>query len=253
MLGHLLFTRENKIYYYKLAIIFIVLLLILLFLLANCLAITNNSFILMNKIISGFCLAFSFYYFIFYVLNINHKNGLQLFNFIENINNNILLVLLFILIILSIYAKIDNKYLVFILYSLCLIIPICGLKYEIKIIFKSNKRNWKDFNFSSDEDNNINNNNLNMSNFISKIKITKPIKWNKTSILYDILRLIFLLFILILISFFSEKIEDDNISISFLFLAFSVSLFVLSKILMYWMELINMTFFFLESDSINTD
>jgi hypothetical protein len=104
------------------------------------------------------------------------------------------------------------------------------------------------------EDYNINNNNNSiMNNLIAKIKITKPIKWNKTSIFYDILRLIFLVFNLLLISFFAEKIKDENLSIAFLFMAFSVFLFLLSKILMYWMELINMTFFYLESDSINSE
>ena len=252
VLGHLLFTKENKIYYKKLSILYAILLIIILFLLANILAIHNNSFILGNKIIAGLFLSFPIYYFVFYVLNINHKNGLQLYNFLEKINDSILIVLLSILIIMSIYVKNSNKLLTNLLFSLSLINPLCGIKYEIKIIFKSNKRNWRDFNFSSDEDNNINNN-LNMSNFISKIKITKSIKWNKTSILYDILRLVFLLFLLILISFFTEKIENDDINIAFLFFAFSISLFLLSKILMYWMELINMTFFFLESDSINTE
>ena len=176
-----------------------------------------------------------------------------MFNFIDYINDNILTSLLFLLIIISIYSKIYSRYFTFLLFFLCLIIPICGIKYEFKITFKSNKRNWKDFNFSSDEDSNINNNNLLMNNFISKIKITKPIKWNKTPILYHILRLLFLLFNLLLISFLSENIEDDNISIAFLFLAFAIFLFVLSKILIYWMELMNMTFFYLESDSINSD
>jgi len=251
--GHITLTKDNKIIYKKIAVLFVIIILILLFLVANYLAFINNNFILGNKIISGFFLSFSCYYFIFFVININHNNALQLFNFIDYINDNILTSLLFLLIIISIYSKIYSRYFTFLLFFLCLIIPICGIKYEFKITFKSNKRNWKDFNFSSDEDSNINNNNLLMNNFISKIKITKPIKWNKTPILYHILRLLFLLFNLLLISFLSENIEDDNISIAFLFLAFAIFLFVLSKILIYWMELMNMTFFYLESDSINSD
>ena len=253
VLGHIIFTKDNKIIYFKLSLLYLMLFIIILFLISNYLAIMNNSFILVNKIISGFFLAIPCYYFIFFVVNINHFNGLQLFNIIDYINNNVITLLLFVLIILLIYSKINNKYLVFLLFCLCLIIPLFGIKYELLITFKSNKRNWKDFNFTSDEDNNnINNNNLIMNTLISKIKITKPIKWNKTSIFYDIFKLIFLLFNHILISFFSEKI-DDNLSTAFLFMAFSIFLFLLSKILMYWMELINMTFFYLESDSINSE
>ena len=254
VLGHIIFTKENKIIYLKSSLLYLMVFITILFLVSNYLAIMNNSFILVNKIISGFFLAFPCYYFIFFVVNINHFNGLQLFNIIDYINNNVLTLLLFVLIILLIYSKIYNKYFVFLLFCLCLIIPLFGIKNELIITFKSNKRNWKDFNFTSDEDtNNINNNNLIMNTLISKIKITKPIKWNKTSIFYDILRLIFLVFNLLLISFFAEKIEDGNLSIAFLFMAFSVFLFLLSKILMYWMELINMTFFNLESDSINSE
>ena len=254
VLGHIIFTKANKIIYLKLSLLYLMVFIIILFLVSNYLAILNNSFILANKIISGFFLAIPCYYFIFFVVNINHFYGIQLFNIIDYINNNVLTLLLFVLIILLIYSKIYNKYFVFLLFCLCLIIPLFGIKYELIITFKSNKRNWKDFNFTSDEDtNNINNNNLIMNTLISKIKITKPIKWNKTSIFYDILRLIFLLFNHILISFFSEKIEDDNLSTAFLFMAFSIFLFLLSKILMYWMELINMTFFYLESDSINSE
>ena len=252
VLGHIIFTKDNKIIYFKLSLLYLMLFIIILFLISNYLAIMNNSFILVNKIISGFFLAIPCYYFIFFVVNINHFNGLQLFNIIDYINNNVITLLLFVLIILLIYSKIYNKYLVFLSFCLCLIIPLFGIKYELLITFKSNKRNWKDFNFTSDEDNNINNN-LIMNTLITKIKITKPIKWNKTSIFYDILRLIFLLFNHILISFFSGKIEDDNLSTAFLFLAFSIFLFLLSKILMIWMELINMTFFYLESDSINSE
>ena len=254
ILGHIIFTKENKIIYLKLSLLYLIVMIILLFLVSNHLAIINNSFILVNKIISGFFLAFPCYYFIFFVVNINHFNGLQLFNIIESFNNNILTLVLFVFLILLIYSKIYNKYFTFLLFCLCFIIPLFGIKYELIVTFKSNKRNWKNFNFSPDEDNNINNNNNSiMNNLIAKIKITKPIKWNKTSVFYDILRLIFLVFNLLLISFFAEKIEDDNLSIAFLFMAFSVFLFLLSKILMYWMELINMTFFYLESDSINSE
>ena len=253
VLGHIIFTKENKIIYLKSSLLYLMVFIIILFLVSNYLAIMNNSFILVNKIISGFFLAIPCYYFIFFVVNINHFNGLQLFNIIDYINNNVITLLLFVLIILLIYSKIYNKYFVFLLFCLCLIIPLLGIKYELILTFKSNKRNWKDFNFTSDEDNNINNNNLIMNTLTTKIKITKPIKWNKTSIFYDILRLIFLLFNHILISFFSGRIEDDNLSTAFLFLAFSIFLFLLSKILMYWMELINMTFFYLESDSINSE
>ena len=254
VLGHIAFTKENKIYYKKITIFYIIILLILLILLANYLAIENDSFILGNKIISGFVLAFCCYYFIFYVININQNDDVQLLNFIEGITNNILVVLLFILIISSIYSKDNDKYLTYILFALCLIIPLCGIKYEFKIIFNSNKRNWRDFNFSLDEENNIdnNNNNININNLLSKIKITKAIKWNKTKFFFDLLRLIFFLFIIILISFLSN-FEDNNLTTAFLFFAFSIFLFILSKILMYWMEIINMTFFFLESDSLNYD
>ena len=251
VLGHLLFTKENKLLYQKLSVLYALILIIVLILLANFLAFENNSFILGNKIISGFCLSFSFYYFLFYVLNINHNNGLQLYNFIESINNDILLFLFFIMFILSIFLKSD-KFITVILYSLCLIIPLCGIKYELKVAFNSNKRNWINFNFSLEEDNSINNtNNLNMNNLLSKVKITKPIKWNKTSILYDILRLVFFILIFLLISFFSNKIDNNDLSNAFLFLTFSIFLFIFSKILMHWLDIINTTYFFLDSDSIN--
>ena len=251
VLGHVLFTKENIIFYLKLSILYALILLILLLLLANFLAFENNSFILGNKIISGFCLSFTCYYFIFYVLNINNSNGLQLYNFIESINNDILLVLFFIMFILSIFLNSD-KFIIVILYSLCLIIPLCGIKYELKVTFNSNKNNCINFNFSLEEDNNINNtNNLNMNNLLSKIKITKPIKWNKTSILYDTLRLVFFILIFLLISFFSNKIDNNDLSFAFLFLTFSIFLFIFSKILMHWLDIINTTYFFLDSDSIN--
>ena len=249
VIGHILLKKDKKTLNKILTIFYVVIYLFLLFFSSNYLAIENNSYILGNKIISGLFLSFSCYYFIFYVLNVNHTNGLQLFNFIDKINNNIIFVLLFILIILSIYIKANDKSLTNTLFLFCLIIPICGIKYEIKITFNSNKRNWKDYNFASEEENN--NNNININNLLSKIKITKPIKWNKTSIFYDLLRLVFLIFFLLLISFFADKFDDENLKIAFLFFSFSIILFVLSKILMYWMELINMTFFFLESDSLN--
>lgn len=253
ILEHVIFTKENRIINKILAITYAILLLILLVLLANYQAIENNSFILGNKIISGFVLAFSCYYFIFFILNINHNNYLQLYNFCESINNNLLVFLLFILLIPSIFLN-NDKFVSIILYFLCLIIPLCGIKYELKIIFNSNKRNWINFNFTFDEENNINNmNNLNMSNLLSKIKITKSIKWNKTSILYHILRLIFFILIFILLSLFSNKIDKDESSIAFLFLSFSIFLFILSKVIMQWLEIINMTYFHLDSDSINSD
>ncbi len=252
VLGHVIFTKENKILYIKLSLLYALILLILLLLLANFLAFENNSFILGNKIISGFCLSFSLYYFIFYVLNINHKNGLQLYNFFESINNDLLLVLFFIIFILAIFLKSD-KIIIVILYFLCLIIPLFGIKYELKITFNSNKSNWINFNFSlEEEDNNINNtNNLNMNNLLSKVKITKSIKWNKTSTLYDILRLVFFILIFLLISFLSNKIDNNDLSFAFLFLTFSIFLFIFSKILMHWLDIINTTYFFLDSDSIN--
>ena len=251
ILGQVIFTKENRIINRILAFLYAILLLILFALLANYQAIENNSFILGNKIISGFVLAFSCYYFIFYILNINHNNYLQLYNFVENINNNLLVVLLFVLIIPSIFLK-NDKFVSIILYFICLLIPLCGIKYELKITFNSNKRNWINFNFAFDEENNINNvNNLNMNNLLSKIKITKSIKWNKTLILYHILRLIFFILMFALISFFSNKIDKEESSIAFLFLSFSIFLFILSKILMQWLEIINMTFFHLDSDSFN--
>ena len=254
ILGKLIFFKDDKIYYKKLYFLYLSSIFGILFLIENTLANVNHDFIFMNKIISGFLMSFSYYYLIFKVFNINHHNGLQLYNFVESINNNILVSILFIVIIAIIYIKIYNKSFVYLLYLFSIIIPLVGIKYEIKVIFRANKMNWKNYNFSleEDEDNNNINNNINMNNLISKIKITKPIKWNNTSNLYHILRFIFLIFIIIIISYFSNKIENNKMRIAFFYFSSGIFIFILSKIFLRWFELINMTYFYLESDSINS-
>ena len=227
------------------------------------LSILNSNIIPLDKIISSFLLSFTCYYFIFYVLNIDHNDPLQLFSFMEYINNNIIIVLFFILIFFSFYlsSNTNNKYSIFspiLLYLNSIIIPIYGIKNEYKSLFKSNRKNWINFNFENEKKDK---NDDNIARFISEITITKPIKWNKTSFVISIFRLIFLIFIQIIIFYlcknfnnFGEMGNIDEITKnnSFLYFVSSISLFVVSKIILYWMKLINMTYFFLERNSINS-
>ena len=241
---------------YKGLFIYIIIFIFLLLCLTNTIAILNSNIIFIDKIISGFLLSYSYYFLIFHVININPNDSLQLFYFIEKSNNNIITVAFFIMIIISIYLKNDNKYNKFlssILYVTSNIIPIYGIIYEYKFLFNSSRKNWANFNF--EKENNIENDNLN--SLISEISITKSIKWNKTSFIIDILRLIVLIFIQIIIFYFSEQMLFFNYNVgkinkSFLFFVFSIFTFIIDKILLYWLRLINMTYFFLERNSINS-
>ena len=241
---------------YKGLFIYIIIFIFLLLCLTNTIAILNSNIIFLDKIISGFLLSYSYYFLIFHVININPNDSLQLFYFIEKSNNNIITVAFFIMIIISIHLKNDNehnKFLSIILYITSNIIPIYGIIYEYKFLFNSSRKNWANFNF--EKENNIENDNLN--SLISEISITKSIKWNKTSFIIDILRLIVLIFIQIIIFYFSEQMlffnyNEVKINKSFLFFVFSIFTFIIDKILLYWLRLINMTYFFLERNSINS-
>ena len=236
--------------------------LVLLFLLIA-LSFLNSNIISLDKIISSFLFSFSCYYFIFYVLNIDQNDPLQLFFFMEYINNNIIIVLFFILIFISFYLSnnTNNKYSILspsLFYLNSIIISIYGIKNEYKSLFKSNRKNWINFNFENEKKDK---NNDNITGFISEITITKPIKWNKTSFVISIFRLIFLIFIQFIIFYLSDNfnnagdtgsIDEITINNSFLYFASSISLFVVNKIILYWMKLLNMTYFFLERNSINS-
>ena len=95
---------------YKALFIYIIIFIFLLLCLTNTIAILNSNIIFLDKIISGFLLSYSYYFLIFHVININPNDSLQLFYFIEKSNNNIITVAFFIMIIISIYLKNDNKY-----------------------------------------------------------------------------------------------------------------------------------------------
>ena len=223
----------------------------------------NSNIISLDKIISSFLLSFSCYYFIFWVLNIDQNDPLQLFFFMEYINNNIIIVLFFILIFISFYLSnnTNNKYSIIsptLFYMNSIIIPIYGIKNEYKSLFKSNRKNWINFNFENEKKDK---NNDNITGFISEITITKPIKWNNTSFVISIFRLIFLIFIQFIIFYLCNNfdnigdmgnIDETTINNSFLYFVSSISLFVVNKIILYWMKLLNMTYFFLERNSINS-
>ena len=252
-------VKENSNFNYKGLFLYILIFLFLLFFLTNTVGMMNSNVIFLDKIISGFLLSFSCYYFIFHVLNINQNDSFQLFQFINNFNNNIISVSFFILIIISIYLKNENecyKYLSIILYIVSLIIPIYGIIYEFKFLFNSNRKNWAHFNFGKEKDNN--NDNININNLISEITITKSIKWNKTSFCIDILRLFALLIIQFCFFYLSDNFnvnnnnDENKINDAFLFFTFAVFLFIIGKMILYWMKLINMTYFFLERNSINS-
>ena len=120
-------------------------------------------------------------------------------------------------------------------------------------IANSNRKNWANFNFEKEK---VNNDNIN--SLISEISITKSIKWNKTSFCIDILRFMVIIFFQICFFCFSDNYNfyfDDNeneykINDAFLFFVFAIFIFVIGKILLYWMKLINMTYFYLERNSI---
>lgn len=68
---------------------------------------------------------------------------------------------------------------------------VLGLKFEIKFIFEVNYENWLHFNFiKEDSQNDLEEK---VENFLTLIPITEDTKWNYTSVLYDILRLITLI------------------------------------------------------------
>ena len=237
--------------------LYIIIFIFLLICSTNTLAILNYSnIILLDKIISALLLSLSSYVFIFHVNNIDPKDSLQLFHLIENINNNIITVSFFIMIIISIYLNKDNKNNTFFSFSLIItsnIIPIYGIIYEYKFLFNSSRKNWANFNFEKE----TNNENDNINSLISDITITKSIKWNKTTFFVNFLRLIVLICINLLIFYFSEKIiiYNDNknkTNKSFLYFVFSIFTFIIDKILLCWLNLINMTYFFLERNSINS-
>ena len=253
-LAHILFDNNyiNNNNIYKGLFLYIIIFIFLLICSTNTLAILNYSnIILLDKIISALLLSLSSYFFIFHVINIDPKDSLQLFHLIDNINNNIITVSFFIMIIISIYLNNDNKYNRFLSFSLIItsnIIPIYGIIYEYKFLFNSSRKNWANFNFEKE----TNNENDNINSLISDITITKSIKWNKTTFFFDFLRLLVLIFINISIFYFSEKIIIYKTNKSFLCFVFSIFTFIIDKILLYWLNLINMTYFFLERNSINS-
>lgn len=260
VLGKIIFDnnngKEKNNINNKGVVLYVAILLFLLFCLSNTLAILNYSKIIyLDKIISGFLLAFSFYYFIFHVVNINQNDPMQLFYFIDNINDSIITVSFFIMIIISIFLNNDSNYSHYssiLLNMISLIIPIYGIIYEYKFIFNSNRKNWINFNFEKKNDNDNENTNL----LISEITITKSIKWNKTSIFIDILRLLVLIIIKIGLFYFSDNIYNNKNnkykSDSFLYFVSAIFIFIIDKIILYWVRLINMTYFFLERNSINS-
>lgn len=244
---------------YKGQFLYIFIFLFFLSGLTNTIGLLNSNIIFLDKIISGFSLSFSFYYFIFNVVNINQNDSFQLFQFFNNIDNNIINVPFFIMIIFSIYLKNDAeyyKYLSLILYISSIIAPLYGIIYEYKFLFNSNRKNWANFNFINEKDTNSNNDNI--QSLISEITITKSIKWNKTSFFIDILRLLVLIIIQTGFLYLSGNFNIYNIDFenkeknSFLFFVFAVFLFIIGKTILYWMRLINMTYFFLERNSINS-
>ena len=249
--------KNNK--NYKGLFLYIFIFLFLLSGLTNTIGLLYSNIIFLDKIISGFLLSFSCYFFIFNVVNINHNDSLQLFQFFNNIDNNIINVPFFVMIIFSIYLKKDSeyyKYLSLILYIVSIIAPLYGIIYEYKFLFNSNRKNWANFNFDNEKDNNSNNENI--QSLISEITITKSIKWNKTSFFFDILRLLILIFIqtgfFYLFNNYNIYYIDFEIKekIAFLFFVFAVFLFIIGKTILYCMRLINMTYFFLERNSINS-
>ena len=244
---------------YKGLFLFVFIFLLFLSGLTNTVGLLNSNIIFLDKIISGFLLSFSCYYFIFRVVNINLNDSLQLFQFFNSVDNNIINVPFFIMIIFSIYLKNDignYKYLSFILYIASILAPLYGIIYEYKLVLNSNRKNWANFNFDNEKDKNSNNDNI--QSLISEITITKSIKWNKTSFFFDILRLLVLIFIQVGFFYLSDNYNAYNIDFdnkekdSFLFFVFSIFLFIIGKIVLYWMRLINMTYFFLERNSINS-
>ncbi len=252
VLGKIIFDvneRNNNNNNKKGIILYVIIFLFLLFCLSNTLAILNYLHIIyLNKIISAFLLAFSFYFFIFHVLNVNHKDSMQLFYFIDSINDGIMTVSFFIIIIISILLNNNIQYFNYsyiLLYIISLIIPIYGIIYEYKFIFNSNRKNWINFNFDKEK----NNEKINM--LISEITITKSIKWNETSFIIDFVRLIVLIIIKVGIFYCSDKFYKNN-NDAFLFFVFSIFIFIIDKILLYWVRLINITYFFLERNSINS-
>jgi hypothetical protein len=255
-------SNEGNNMNYKGMFLYIIIFLFLLFCVTNTISILNSNTIFLDKIISGFLFSFSCYYFIFFVINVDPNDSLQLYYFIDFINNNLVIVSFFIFIILSFYLMNNNtkyiKFLSIILYLNSMIIPIFGIKNELKSIFNSNRKNWINYNFESEQKGSDENENMN--SLISEISITKPIKWNETSFIVDILRLIALIFIKVSIFYCSDIINDKIISNSdeydvnsaSLFYISSIFIFVIDKILLKWIKLINMTYFFLERNSINS-
>ena len=245
---------------YKGLFLYIFIFLFLLSCLTNTIGLLNSNIIFIDKILSGFLLSFSCYYFLFQVLNVSLGDSLQLFHFLNNIDNNIIIVLFFTMIIISLFLKNDNEYYKFLsplLYLLSILAPVYGIIYEYKFLFNSNRKNWANYNFEKEKD--MNNDNIN--SLISEITITKSIKWNKTSFCIDILRFFVIIFFQICFFYLSDNYNfyfDENdeseykINDAFLFFVFAVFLFVIGKILLFWMKLINMTYFFLERNSINS-
>jgi hypothetical protein len=255
-------SNEGNNMNYKAMFLYIIIFLFLLFCVTNTIAILNSNIIFLDKIISGFLFSFSCYYFIFFVINVYPNDSLQLYYFIDYINNNLVIVSFFIFIILSFYLMNNNtkyiKFLSIILYLNSMIIPIFGIKNELKNIFNSNRKNWINYNFESERKGSEENENMN--SLISEISITKPIKWNETSFIVDILRLIALILIKASIFYCSDIINDKIVSNSdeydvnsaSLFYISSIFIFVIDKIILKWIKLINMTYFFLERNSINS-
>ena len=255
-------SNEGNNMNYKAMFLYIIIFLILLFCVTNTISILNSNTIFLDKIISAFLFSSSCYYFIFFVINVNPNDSLQLYYFIDYIHNNLVIVPFFILIIISFYLMNNKtkyiKFLSIILYLNSMIIPIFGIKNELKSIFNSNRKNWINYNFESEQKGNEENENMN--SLISEISITKPIKWNETSFIVDIMRLIILIFIKVSIFYCSDSINDKIVSNSdefdinsaSLFYISSFFIFIIDKIILKWIKLINMTYFFLERNSINS-
>ena len=229
---------------------FKVFLFIIIFLLIICFSIATiiSGSHYFSQVIFSFILGSFFYFIIFYGLKLDLQNGDELYKIIKNKIYFYILIYLFlygplVLTYFFLLGKDNNKifdgckihnenksqflenekgyqfYLkgsfiytgIFIANFFC----ILGIKCELFFIFKDNKNNWIDFNFSKENlENENDNDDLNLT---MTITITKDAKWNNTTSLKSLLRVISL-FIFTIVSFSPYYFVSWNNNFYYIFL-----------------------------------
>lgn len=210
--------------------------------------------ITLEKIFFSFLIGFCYYFFLFYVLYIDCNNPTQLI-YITKLFSRARIILLYLIIngffiLLIILNKFIEIMKILIVVS-SVLTAILGLKIEY-FLFEGKIKNWSKYNFEGDFEGS------DEEDLVSKISITKPLKWNNTSFIKSIFRFLVCLLLLIPLIIFlkiNDGLEKENLQRDILIKFFfginliSFGLFFLLKIILKSLKLTNLTHYFLIRES----